>query len=160
VFIAFKVIHVIAVIMFVGNITVGIFWKAWGDRTKDPRIIANTIDGIIAADRIFTIPGVILLLIGGIGAALSGNFSILGTGWILWPIVLFIIAGIAFGPVARSQRLLSAVAHQAIDAGSLNWEIYEKFSSVWNFWGTIALVAPLIAALIMIAKPVLPAFHA
>ncbi|MBV8172146.1 MAG: DUF2269 family protein [Candidatus Eremiobacteraeota bacterium] len=159
-YIAFKIIHVFAVIMFVGNITVGVFWKAWADRTKDARIIANTIDGIIAADRIFTIPGIVLLLIGGIGAALVGHIPILGTGWILWPIVLFIISGIAFGPVGRSQRLLSAVAHEAIDAGSINWEIYDRFSGIWNFWGTIALVAPLIAALIMIAKPALPAFHA
>jgi uncharacterized membrane protein len=159
-YIFFKVLHVVAVIMFVGNITVGGFWKAWGDRTKDPRIIANAIDGIIVADRIFTIPGIILLLIGGVGAALVGHIPILSTGWILWPIVLFTLSGIAFGPVARTQRLLSAVAHEGIDSGSMSWELYERFSSVWAVWGMIALIAPLIAAVIMIWKPVLPAFHA
>ena len=42
----------------------------------------------------------------------------------------------------------------------MSWELYQRFSSVWAVWGMIALIAPLIAAIIMIWKPVLPAFHA
>jgi uncharacterized membrane protein len=159
VFIFFKVLHVVAVIVFLGNITVGVFWKRWADRTQDARIIANTIDGIIVADRLFTIPGIIFLLIGGVGAAISAGFPILGTGWILWSIILFIISGLAFGPLTRVQRLLSATAHQAVDAGSMSWPLYRQFSGAWDFWGTIALAAPIIAVVLMIAKPVLPAFH-
>ena len=159
VFLFFKVVHVAAVVMFLGNITVGIFWKMWADRTGDVRIIAHTIDGIRVADRLFTIPGIILLLIGGIGAALVAGYPILGTGWILWSIILFIISGIAFGWVARSQRLLSAVAHEGIDSGSMSRALYDKFSGVWNLTGMIALIAPLIAMVLMIVKPALPAFH-
>ena len=158
-FIAFKVIHVIAVIVFLGNITVGVFWKWWADRTQDARIIANTVDGIIVADRLFTLPGIFFLLVGGVGAAVAAGFPILGTGWILWSIILFIISGLAFGPLSRVQRLLSATAHEGIDAGSMSWPLYNQISGAWNFWGTIALVAPIIAAVLMIAKPALPAFH-
>lgn len=157
-FIFFKVLHVLSVVVFLGNITVGVFWKRWADRTQDPRIIANTIDGIIVADRLFTIPGVVGLLIGGVGAAVVAGYSILGTGWILWSIVLFVISGLAFGPLARVQRLLSATAHQGVDSGSMSWELYRQLSSAWDFWGTVALGAPLIAAVLMIAKPALPAF--
>lgn len=158
-FMLFKVLHVLAVIVFLGNITVGIFWKHWADRTQDARIIANTIDGIIVADRLFTIPGVVGLLIGGVGAAVVAGFPILGTGWILWSIILFVISGLAFGPLVRVQRLLSATAHEAVDSGSMSWPLYGQFSGAWSFWGSIALVAPLIAAVLMIAKPALPAFH-
>src|SRR4029077_1109145 len=97
-YLIFKLIHVVAVIAFLGNIGVGVFWKAWADRTKDARIIAHTMEGIIKADRIFTIPGVILILIGGLGAAYAADLSILKTGWILWGLGLFILSGIAFGP--------------------------------------------------------------
>ena len=159
IYIAFKVLHVLAAIVFIGNISVGVFWKQWADRTKDPRIIAHTIDGIIIADRLFTIPGVIVLLIGGIGAALVGHIPFLSTGWLLWGIILFVIAGIAFGPVARTQRLIAAVAHDGVRSGSMSWELYDKFSGVWNFWGMVALIAPILAAILMIAKPMLPAFH-
>jgi uncharacterized membrane protein len=158
-FLAFKVIHVIAVIVFLGNITVGVFWKWWADRTQDARIIANTIDGIIVADRLFTLPGIFFLLVGGVGAAVAAGFPILGTGWILWSIILFTISGLAFAPLSRVQRLLSATAHEGVDAGSMSWPLYNQISGAWNFWGSIALVAPMIAAILMIAKPVLPAFH-
>ena len=149
----FKLLHVFAVIAFLGNITVGVFWKAYADSTKDPKVMAFAMDGIIRADRIFTIPGVITIVIGGVGAALTGGFSILGTGWILWGLSLFVISGIAFGPLARTQREILAAAK----AGDM--PRYESLSKNWNLYGTIALIAPVLAAAIMIVKPTLPAFH-
>jgi uncharacterized membrane protein len=152
-YLIFKLVHVLAVIAFVGNITVGLFWKRFADDTKDQAIIAHTIDGIIRSDRIFTIPGVILVIIGGFGAAIVGRYPILSTGWLLWGIILFVISGMAFGPVARSQREMLAAAK----AG--NWDLYHQLSKSWDFWGSIALLTPLLAAAIMIVKPALPAFH-
>ena len=154
-----KLVHVLAVIFFVGNITIGVFWKTIADLTKDPRVIAHTIAGIIRADRIFTIPAIIVLLIGGIGAAQVGNIPILSTGWILWGIILLIIAGVAFGPVSRAQRELREVATAGATSGSMDWTRYNQISAQWNVWGTIASVAPLIAVALMVLKPMLPAFH-
>ena len=150
-FLFFKLLHVLAVIAFLGNITVGVFWKAFADRTKDLRIMAYTMDGIIKADRVFTIPGVIAIVVGGIGAEISGGYSILGTGWILWCLILFIFSGIAFGPLSRAQRRLLAAA-QAGDAAQ-----YEALSKAWIMYGTVALILPILAAAIMIIKPALPA---
>lgn len=153
-----KFVHVLAVMIFVGNISVGILWHTIGDSTRDPRIIAHTVKGILLADKIFTIPAIIVLLIAGIGTAEAGHLSILGTGWILWSIILFIISGIAFGPVSRSQRRMLAVAQTALTSGVMNWEDYDRFARTWNVAGTIALVAPLVAVLFMVIKPLLPAF--
>ncbi len=149
----FKLLHVFAVIAFLGNIAVGVFWKEFADRTKDSKVMAFALDGIIRADRIFTIPGVIAIVIGGVGAAMAGGFSILGTGWILWGLSLFIISGIAFGPLSRAQRELLAAAR----AGDM--QRYDQLSKRWNLYGGIALIAPVLAAAIMILKPALPAFH-
>ena len=155
---ALKLLHVLAVIIFVGNITVGIFWKAFADQTKDAKIIAYTLEGIIRADRIFTIPAIIVLLIGGLGAAGVANLSILGTGWILWGIIFFIIAGIAFGPVSRGQRRMYDIASAGVASGSIDWQQYERVSKSWNVWGTIATIAPILAVVLMVTKPLLPAF--
>lgn len=48
-YLAMKTLHVLAVVLFRGNIITGLFWKAHGDRTGDPRIIAHTLEGIIRA---------------------------------------------------------------------------------------------------------------
>jgi uncharacterized membrane protein len=150
-----KLLHIVAVVLFLGNIIVGIFWKAIADKTRDPRIIAFTMDGIIRADRIFTVPGVILILIGGFGAAGIGRLPMLGTPWILWSIILFTISGIAFmGWLVPIQKKLRAVAAGAGDASKMDWAAYERLSSQWKLWGLIALVTPLIAMVLMVMKPV------
>lgn len=146
-----KLIHIAGVVLFLGNITVGVFWKAYADRTGNAAIMANTIDGIIAADKIFTIPGIVILLGGGIGAALVARIPILSTGWLLWGIVAFILAGLAFGPLSRAQRRISIAAHGG------NFQEYEELSKAWNFWGTIAMILPIVAFVLMILKPALPA---
>ncbi len=111
-YLIFKLIHVSAVILFLGNIITGLFWKAHADRTRDPRMMANTLQGIIRSDRWFTIPGVIVITLGGFAAAIHGSIPILGTGWILWSIVLFSLSGFAF---SFSRR---ATASQACSTGS------------------------------------------
>ena len=147
----FKFLHVAAVIAFLGNISVGVFWKAYADSTKDMKIMAYTMAGIIRADRIFTIPGVILIVIGGVGAAIAAGYPMFHTGWILWGIGLFVISGIAFGPLTRAQRAMLAAAEKGDAQG------YERASGGWNLYGTIALLTPFLAAAIMIVKPTLPA---
>lgn len=155
-YLALKLVHVLAVVLFVGNITVGIFWKSYADITKDPRIIVYTMHGILRADRWFTIPGIIVLVIAGVGAALVGHLPILGTGWILWAIIMLVISGVAFGPLTRVQRQIVALGDQA---GSFDWNRYEALSRLWALWGLFALVTPLLAVAFMVLKPALPAFH-
>jgi uncharacterized membrane protein len=154
-YLLFKLLHVLAVIVFLGNITVGVFWKAFADRTKDANVIAHTMDGIIRADRIFTIPSVVALLVGGFGAAGIAHIPIVHTGWLLWGLVLFIVSGIAFGPLSRAQRRLLAAARDG--AGTIDWQAYEQQSRRWKIFGAVALAAPYLAAIFMILKPHLPA---
>ncbi len=60
-FFLIKLLHITAVIAFVGNITTGIFWHAPAARTRDPKLLAYTMGGIIRSDRLFTIPTAALL---------------------------------------------------------------------------------------------------
>jgi uncharacterized membrane protein len=150
---ASKLLHVFAVVLFLGNITIGVFWKLFGDRTRDPRIIAHTMAGIIATDRLFTNPGAILILVGGISAALVGHYPLMRTPWIAWSIGLFALSGAAFGiRLVPLQRQLLAVARAGVD-GTMDWGRYDKLSASWKLWGIVALAAPLLAMVLMVLKP-------
>jgi uncharacterized membrane protein len=159
-YLVLKLVHVAAVMMFLGNITTGVFWKRNADRTRDARVIANAMDGIIRADRLFTIPGVVLIVAAGIATAVRGHLPLLRTGWILWSLVLFTASGWAFmAKLAPIQRQLLAVAKSgASDADSSWWASYETLSRGWDLWGAIALLLPLAAMALMILKPALPGF--
>lgn len=153
-YIALKVLHVAAVVIFLGNLVTGILWKTHGDQTEDPVIIRHTVAGLIRADRWFTIPGVVLILIGGFGAAMVGGLPLIRTKWILIGIVLFTLSGAAYmGRVVPLQRRMLQVARSGVETGQLDWEKYRALTRSWNVWGTIALLTPVLAMIVMIAKP-------
>jgi len=153
-FLLIKLLHIIAVIAFVGNITTGIFWHAHAARTRDPKLIAYTMGGIIRSDRLFTIPGVIVIIVTGIAAAIYGNFPILRTGWILWTLILFIVSGLIFMiRVAPLQRQLRALAEAAAQSGTLDYARYRALAVRWEVWGTAALLTPLAGLALMVLKP-------
>ena len=156
-YLGFKLLHVVSVIFFLGNIVTGLFWKAHADRSRDPKIIDSAIDGIIRSDRLFTVPAIHLIVIGGFGAAITGRHPILGTGWIFWSIVLFSVSGVAFASrVAPLQRKLRAVTRAGAEAGRLDWTAYAALSRRWELWGIVALATPAVATALMILKPLLP----
>ena len=158
-YLSFKLIHIAATILFLGNIITGLFWKAHADRTRDPHVIAHTFAGIIRSDRWFTIPGVIAILIAGFGAAIVAQIPILGTGWILWSIVLFSLSGLAFSfRVAPLQTQLATLAQAGVASGQFDWARYHSLSRTWELWGLFALLTPVAAVVLMVLKPTLPAF--
>ena len=151
-----KLLHIFAVVLFLGNIIVGVFWKAIADKSRDPRLMAFAMDGIIRSDRVFTIPGVFLILLGGFGAAGIGRLPMIRTPWIFWSIVLFTISGIAFMAfLVPIQKKLRAVATAGVeDSSKMDWAAYGRLSSQWKLWGLVALITPLIALVLMVMKPV------
>jgi uncharacterized membrane protein len=151
VYLYLKFFHVLFVILFLGNITVGVFWKMFAQKSKDPEKIAFAFKGIIKADKYFTMPGVIGIIIFGVGGAMHGGLPILGTGWILWSIILFVISGAAF--MAKLVPLQKQIAALASDKEKFNWDEYHRLAKQWDFWGFIALVTPYLATILMVVKP-------
>lgn len=149
-----KLLHILAVIMFIGNITTGVFWHKHAARTRNPRLIAHAMEGVIRSDRLFTIPGVVIILVTGIFAAIKGSFPILGTGWILWTLVMFGISGLVFMTrLAPLQRKLHAHAAAGAESGSFDYEAYHRLATQWDLWGAVATLTPLIGLGLMVLKP-------
>lgn len=155
-YVIWKALHVFAVVLFLGNIITGAFWASLAHRTADPKVIAQTFEGITRSDLWFTMPGVTLLTIAGIAAALIAGFPMLGTGWIFWSILLLIVSGVAFmfrvGPL---QRQIATLA-RAAGGGHFDSARYALLYRSWAIWGGIATLAPLVSLVLMVLKPELP----
>ena len=150
-----KLLHIAAVIAFLGNITTGLFWHAHAARTRDARLLTHTMDGIIRSDRLFTIPGVVIIIVGGFAAAIVGGYPIFRTSWILWSLILFSVSGVAFViGVAPLQVRLRALAQAGAEQGSFDWPGYQRLAYKWELWGAIALLTPIAALVLMVLKPV------
>jgi len=153
-YLVLKALHVLSVVLFLGNIITGVFWKLHVDRNGDLRGRALALDGIIRSDRWFTLPGVVAIIVTGVLLAMTGHISILGTTWILWALILFGISGVAFQFfVAPLQRKLLANLRAGL-AGTWDEAGYRRLSRAWEIWGAVATLAPVIALFLMVMKPV------
>jgi uncharacterized membrane protein len=153
-YLVMKLLHIVAVIAFLGNIVTGLFWHVHAARTRNPRLLAHTMDVIIRSDRLFTMPGVVVIIATGIAAAIYGGFPLLRTGWIAWSLVLFAISGLVFMIVlAPLQRKLFALAQAGASSGSFDFSAYQKLARRWEFWGAVATLTPLAALVLMVLKP-------
>ena len=147
-----KLIHIFAVIIFLGNIITGLYWMKKADRTNNLSIMSFTMKGIISSDKLFTIPGVVVITIGGFSAAIYGGIPILKTGWIFWSLVLFILSGLIFSwKLAPLQRKIYQLIKKA-DAYNFNQALYHFYLKQWERWGLAAMLTPLGALILMVMK--------
>jgi uncharacterized membrane protein len=148
-----KLIHVAAVIIFLGNIITGHFWMHLAIKSKDINIIRHSVLGVMRSDKIFTIPAVIIIIVAGILAALYGNISVLRTGWIVWYITLFSLSGVIFSTKLSVVlgKILKLINDQQGN-GELEWISINSLYKQWNSWALVAIMLPLAALVMMVLK--------
>jgi len=152
-YLALKALHIVSVVLFLGNMITGIFWKVHADQAGDLRARAQALDGIIRSDRWFTVPGVLLIVATGVWMALLAHVPILGTFWIAAAVALFGVSGLAFAiAVGPLQKKLLANVRAGL-AGTWDETQYNSLSRAWGLWGIVATAAPLIALFLMVMKP-------
>ncbi|ALK09912.1 DUF2269 family protein [Blastochloris viridis] len=150
---ALKSLHIVGVVLLLGNVTITAFWKAFADRTGDPAVIAFGQRLVTITDFVFTGSGGVIFLAGGFGAAWAGGLDPFAPGWLLWGQVLFVVSGaIWVGILIPAQIRLSKAARCFAAGGSIP-DSYWRDSRLWLTWGIIACL-PLVAAIwVMVAKP-------
>jgi len=153
-YLVLKTLHVVSVVLFLGNIITGVFWKLHADLSGDLRVREQAILGLIRSDRFFTVPGVLLIIATGVAMALIAHLPMLRTFWIGWSLALFGISGLAFAfKVGPLQKKLLTNTRAGL-AAAWNETEYTALSRSWGVWGTVATAAPLIAVFLMVMKPV------
>lgn len=144
-----KTLHIVGVVLFIGNIIVTAWWKVMADRTRDPKIIAFAQRQVTLTDWVFTFGGIVLVAIGGYGnAALHGIPMTLA-----WGNALFILSGVIWVAVLIPvQTKLARIARTFADGGTIP-ETYWRLEKLWGLFGGIATVLPLANIAIMVFKP-------
>jgi uncharacterized membrane protein len=153
-YLTLKLLHVIAAIAFLGNITLGLFWQARAARTRDPKVLAYTLEGIARSDVFFTKPGAIGLLVTGLAIAWVGHFPLLETGWMLGTLVIFLAGGAIYGALAGPvRRQLLELAQRDAQAGTFSEAEHAALNRRFQQWVGIAWLTPVIGLALMVLKP-------
>jgi uncharacterized membrane protein len=147
-----KFLHVVGVIVLLGNVTITAYWKVMADRTGDVVHAVHAQRATIIADWIFTLPAIILIIVGGYGMTYIAGMDVLKTPWLVVSQILFLIPGVIWlGIIVPLQARQMKAARRMQETGIIEPD-YRRQSRVWLIWG-IAATVPLVAAIyVMITK--------
>jgi len=148
-----KSLHILGVVLFVGNIIVTGWWKVMADRTRIPAVVAFAQRQVTATDWVFTFGGSMLVGAAGLLNALLHDMP-LSTPWIAWGAGLFACSAIVWGAfLIPLQIRLGAMARDFAEGLSIP-ESYWPLQRRWLFWGTVATLLPLAVIPLMVFKEI------
>jgi uncharacterized membrane protein len=150
---AWLALHILGVVLFLGNIIVTAVWKMMADQTENPPVVAYAQRMVTITDIAFTTTGVILIIVAGqvMAQDYGGVFS--GPLWLTLGWSLFIASGViwlaALIPIEVMQHRL---ARGFRDGGTIP-DRYWRLGRLWAFFGVTATILPLINLYLMVFKP-------
>jgi uncharacterized membrane protein len=146
-------LHVLGAILFLGNIITAAFWKVLADRSGDARTIHRTSKYVMLADYSFTLPGIVLLLTFGHLMAEKAGYELFEWSWLGFSYLLFIISGVIWIFILLpSQHRMIKWSKAGLDSGVIPGEYY-RWSRIWNGFGIISVLLPVIVLFLMVVKP-------
>jgi uncharacterized membrane protein len=127
-------LHILGVVLFLGNIIVTAVWKVLADRTKSPPVVAYAQRLVTRTDIAFTATGVVLILVSGqvLAEDLGGVFG--GPVWLTIGWSLFVASGVIWVAALIPER-------------------YWLLSTLWSVFGAVATILPLANLYFMVFKP-------
>lgn len=151
-YVAWKTVHILGVVLFMGNLIVAAFWKARADRAANLAAVALA-QRIAAQSWILNVAGIVLIIIGGYGMAIAGHVPLRGLAWLDAAQGLFYLAVIIWLLLLiRAQRRLVVLSDAGLRAGSLD-PAFHRVARRWAMWNGIATLLLLVALVLMVTKP-------
>jgi uncharacterized membrane protein len=145
-----KVLHVLAVVVLLGNLFMAPFWRkrlvALGG--VQARAAANR--SIRVADLMFTLPGWVVVLATGIMLIIYRGMQ---GGWLHLSLLLFLGWLVLWHVlVLRARKAMIAQAEEAASGGQAPAELAQH-ESQWQQWSYVSAGIVVLILLLMVAKP-------
>ena len=148
-------LHIAGAVVFLGNIVVTAAWMLMAERTRRLDVIHFSAKAVIRADLLFTLPGVLLILLNGLAMVLArwgGWGAFHEVSWISLALALFTVSGIIWVAILIPVQHRMAVFS---DPGDYQETPHQFLSALrrWYFWGAIAIALPVCSLYLMVTKP-------
>ena len=139
-----------------GDIIVTGAWMLTTERTRNVNVIHFSAKAAIRADLLFTLPGVLLVLINGLVMVFDrwgGRDAIYQLSWISVALALFKASGIIWvGLLIPAQHRMVVCSDPSVHPDSLPSEFSVALHR-WYVWGAIAIALPIGLLYLMVTKP-------
>ncbi|UGQ46713.1 DUF2269 family protein [Massilia endophytica] len=147
-----KLLHVLSSTVLFGTGMGIAFFKWITDRSGDVRAIRIVTERTVLADWIFTTPAVIVQPVTGIAMALVAGYP-LTSAWLLYSLLLYLLAGACWLPVVWLQIRMRDIARAADASGEPLPPLYWQHARLWVLLGIPAFSALVAVFWLMLNKP-------
>jgi uncharacterized membrane protein len=146
-------LHILGVVLFLGNIIVTAVWKLLADRTKNPPVVAYGQRLVTITDIAFTATGALLIILSGqvMAREFGGVFG--GPSWLLWGWSLFIASGVIWLAVLVPIEVMQERLARGFRNAAVIPDRYWRLARLWAVFGAIATLLPLFNLYLMVFKP-------
>lgn len=152
-YLALKSLHLLGVVLFVGNIVVTGWWKVQADRTRNPAIVAFAQRQVTLTDWIFTFGGSTLVVVGAYANVYLHDLPLDST-WLLWGQAMFFLSGLLWVAILIPLQIRLACLARGFAGGGPIPDEYWRLNRVWLWVGILATVLPAANLYFMVFKPV------
>lgn len=149
-----KTLHILSSVVLVGTGLGSAFYLFCVNRIGNLPAQAVVARLVVLADWIFTTPAIILQPLTGVILLQLAGWP-LSTPWIMWSIVLYLLAGACWLPVVWLQIEMKRMAENALTNGTALPPRYWRYALWWQRLGYPAFIAMLGVYVLMVNKPVL-----
>jgi uncharacterized membrane protein len=149
---AWLTLHIVGVVLFLGNILVTAVWKLLADRTRDPAVVAYAQRLVLITDIAFTATGVVLILVSG--QVMAEDFGgVFGPTWLTLGWSFFIASGVIWLTVLIPIQLRQWRLSRGFRSDGEISDRYWRLSTLWAIFGALATVLPFVNVYLMVFKP-------
>ena len=146
------VLHILGVVIFLGNIIVTAVWKVLADRTRNPAVVAYAQRLVTVTDIAFTATGAALIAVSG--QQMATRFGgVGGAGWLTLGFALFITSGVIWITTLIPIQIMQSRLARRFAVDGVIPERYWRLATLWYVLGGIAIALPLVNIYLMVAKP-------
>ena len=151
-YVVVKWAHILSSTLLFGTGLGSAFYMFFASRTRDVRATAIVVRYVVIADWAFTTPTIILQPLTGFYLIHLAGFP-LNAAWIVWSIVLYLLAGACWLPVVWMQIRMRDMAADAVRNSAQLPAKYWSYLRTWVALGIVAFLALVAVFYLMVAKP-------
>lgn len=148
--------HIAGAVIFLGNIIVTGAWMLMAERSRSTNVMHFSAKAVIRADLLFTLPGVVLVLVNGFVMVFTqwgGRDAIYDLTWISVALALFTASGVIWvALLIPAQHRMAVFSNPSAYPDSPPKEFFSALHK-WYFWGGLAILLPLCSLYLMVNKP-------
>ena len=148
-----KSLHVLGVVVLLGNLLMAPFWRKRLALLGGPQARAAANRSVRRADLLFTLPGWVITLATGI--VLSNNGGLWRNGWLHISLLLFLVWLVLWHVFTlRARKAMITTVDDAVTSGQAASEL-DQHERQWARWSYLSALVAILILILMVAKPTL-----